>query len=150
MGKRFKVSIDGETFEVEINEIGPQQAITQINKESNKIEQPKVIETQVEKTHEKEITASPTKTIEVEPTSIETTDVSKNGASIVTAPLPGKILAINVKKGALIKKGDVLLIIEAMKMENEIFAAEHGKISKIFVNPGDYIIAGQKLIELEK
>jgi len=150
MGKRFKVSIDGETFEVEINEIGPQQAITQINKESNKIEQPKVIETQVEKTHEKKITASPTKTIEVEPTSIETTDVSKNGASIVTAPLPGKILAINVKKGALIKKGDVLLIIEAMKMENEIFAAEHGKISKIFVNPGDYIIAGQKLIELEK
>jgi len=121
-----------------------------LNKESNKIEQPKVIETQVEKTHEKKITASPTKTIEVEPTSIETTDVSKNGASIVTAPLPGKILAINVKKGALIKKGDVLLIIEAMKMENEIFAAEHGKISKIFVNPGDYIIAGQKLIELEK
>ncbi len=150
MVKRFKVSIDGETFEVEISEIGPQQAITQVNKESSKIEQPKVIETQVEKAHEKEITAAPTKTIKAKPTSIETTDVSKNGARIVAAPLPGKILAIKVKEGDTAEKGNLLLTIEAMKMENEIFAAEQGKISKIFVNTGDYVTTGQKLIELEK
>ncbi len=150
MGKKFKVTVDGETFEVEINEIGPQRVITQINKEDSKIEKSKVVETQAKKTHEEENTDISTNTIKTEPISIKTTDVSKNGAGIVTAPLPGKILSVNVKKGDAVKRGDLLLVIEAMKMENEIFASENGKIKEIFINSGDYVITSQKLIELER
>ena len=150
MGKKFKVTVDGETFEVEINEAGPQRVITQINKEDSKIEKPKVVETQAKKIHEKEITTTPTKTIKTEPISIKTKDVSKSGASIVAAPLPGKVLSMNVKKGDAVKQGDLLLVIEAMKMENEILASENGKIKEIFVDSGDYVTTGQKLIELER
>ena len=150
MGKKFKVTVDGEMFEVEINEAGPQRVITQTNKEGSQIESPKVVTTQAKKPHEKEITSTPTKTIKTEPMSIKTKDVSKSGANIVTAPLPGKILSVNVKKGDAVKQGDLLLVIEAMKMENEIFAAENGKIKEIFINSGDYVTTSQKLIELER
>ncbi|MEA3312840.1 MAG: biotin/lipoyl-containing protein [Caldisericota bacterium] len=150
MGKKFKVTVDGETFEVEISEIGPQRVVTQINKEDSKIEKPKVAETQAKKPYEKEITDTPANTIKTEPISIKTKDVSKSGASIVAAPLPGKVLSVNVKKGDAVKQGGLLLVIEAMKMENEIFAPENGKIKEIFMNSGDYVITGQKLIELER
>jgi biotin carboxyl carrier protein len=51
------------------------------------------------------------------------------GASTVTAPMPGTILSINVKAGDAVKKGQVLCILEAMKMENEIMAGADGCIS---------------------
>lgn len=150
MGKRFKVSVNGETFEVEISEISSQQIITQITEGSGKIEQPKDTGTQSKQIKEQEITAVSAETISAKPISSETADVSKNGTKIIAAPLPGKILSLTVKEGDTVKKGNLLLILEAMKMENEIFAAEQGKIHKIFVNPGDYVTTGQKLIELEK
>ncbi len=148
MGRKFKVSVNGEIFEVEVSEIGSQHVITQINKGSNKIEKPEDIKTQAKNT--KESATAVTETISAKPISTETTPAFNNGAKIIAAPLPGKILSLHVKEGDAVKKGKMLLMIEAMKMENEIFAAENGKISKIFVNPGDYVTTGQKLIELEK
>lgn len=71
------------------------------------------------------------------------------GANSVTAPMPGTILGINVKAGDSVKKGQVLCILEAMKMENEIMAVADGKVASILVNVGDSVNTGQVLLSLE-
>ncbi len=71
------------------------------------------------------------------------------GASTVVAPMPGTILSVNVKVGDSVKKGQVLCILEAMKMENEIMAAGDAKVSSIAINSGDSVNTGQVLIVLE-
>lgn len=71
------------------------------------------------------------------------------GAATVVSPMPGTILSVNVKVGESVKKGQVLCILEAMKMENEIMAAGDGKVASIAVNAGESVNTGQVLIVLE-
>jgi len=66
----------------------------------------------------------------------------------ITSPMPGKVIKINAKEGDEMKKGDVFLIIEAMKMENRIFAAKDCKIDKINVKTGDMVESSTALITL--
>lgn len=67
------------------------------------------------------------------------------GGVTVTAPMPGTILKVNVQNGAQIKKGDVLMILEAMKMENEIMAPNDGVIGSVNVQNGASVEAGTVL-----
>lgn len=70
------------------------------------------------------------------------------GSVSVDAPMPGNILDIKVSNGASVKAGDVLVILEAMKMENEIVAPQDGTVASINVNKGDTVEAGQTLVSL--
>ncbi len=71
------------------------------------------------------------------------------GASKVNAPLPGNIFKVLVSEGDVIKKGDVLLIMEAMKMENNVLAEKDGTIASIKVSVGDAVLQNDVLIEME-
>lgn len=66
------------------------------------------------------------------------------------APMPGKILEVMVKTGDIVKAGDTLLILEAMKMQNAILASTKGIIKKVLVKEGDATSKSDLLIELEK
>jgi len=66
----------------------------------------------------------------------------------VNSPMPGKIISIKAKIGDKVKKGDVILILEAMKMENEIVAPSEGTVASINVNPGQSVEAGTLLATL--
>lgn len=70
------------------------------------------------------------------------------GAVKVSAPMPGKILKIVAQAGAAVKKGEVLIILEAMKMENEIVAPQDGTVAGINVAVGDSVEAGAVLASL--
>ena len=70
------------------------------------------------------------------------------GSVNVDAPMPGNILDIKVANGAAVKSGDVLCVLEAMKMENDIVAPQDGTVASINVNKGDSVEAGQTLITL--
>lgn len=70
------------------------------------------------------------------------------GAVKVAAPMPGKILAIKANAGQAVKRGDVIMILEAMKMENEITAPEDGTIAGINVAVGDSVESGDTLASL--
>jgi pyruvate carboxylase subunit B len=70
------------------------------------------------------------------------------GEGVIGAPMPGKILRILVKEGEQVKTGQGLLILEAMKMENEIPAPKDGVVKRILVKEGDTVDTGQPLIEL--
>ena len=62
--------------------------------------------------------------------------------------MPGSIMTIFVKEGEVVEKGKVLLILEAMKMENDIVAESAGTVSKILVKEGSFVQAGSPMIEL--
>lgn len=70
------------------------------------------------------------------------------GATTVSAPMPGKVLSINVKAGDAVKSGDVLLILEAMKMQNEIMAPADGTVSDVRVSAGQTVATGDVMIVL--
>lgn len=70
------------------------------------------------------------------------------GSIKVDAPMPGNILDVKVSNGASVKAGQVLVILEAMKMENEIVAPQDGTVASINVNKGDTVEAGQTIITL--
>lgn len=63
----------------------------------------------------------------------------------VTAPMPGTILAVNVSNGAAVKKGDVIMVLEAMKMENEIVAPADGTVASVNVTKGSSVETGAVL-----
>ena len=67
----------------------------------------------------------------------------------INSPMPGKILNIKANVGDSVKKGDVLLLLEAMKMENEIVATEDGVVSSINVTVGSEVEAGDVLVTLK-
>ena len=67
------------------------------------------------------------------------------GGEKITAPLPGTILAVNVANGSAVKKGDVLMILEAMKMENEIMAPCDGAVTSVAVTKGASVESGTLL-----
>lgn len=71
------------------------------------------------------------------------------GSKKIEAPMPGTILSINVTKGQTVKKGEILLVLEAMKMENEIVSPIDGKVISINVKPGDNVNSGEILISLD-
>jgi biotin carboxyl carrier protein len=66
----------------------------------------------------------------------------------VSSPLPGKVLAVRAQVGQKVKRGDLLLVIEAMKMENEIFAGEAGTVRQVHVSVGQSVETGDPLAEI--
>lgn len=66
--------------------------------------------------------------------------------TVVPAPLPGNVFAIKVKEGDAVKAGDVLVIIEAMKMENEVCAPSDGVVKQIAVSKGALVATGDTLV----
>ncbi len=71
------------------------------------------------------------------------------GSEVVKAPMPGTILAVSVAVGQDVKKNDVVCILEAMKMENEIVATRDGTVAGIHTAKGNSVNAGDDLISLE-
>ena len=70
------------------------------------------------------------------------------GSIAVTSPMPGKILAVKASVGQAVKKGDVVLVLEAMKMENEILAPQDGTVASVNVNKGDTVNSGDVLVSM--
>ena len=67
----------------------------------------------------------------------------------ITSPMPGNILAVNVAAGDMVKKGQVLMVLEAMKMENEILAPHDGKVTAVAVTKGAAVESGALLCTIQ-
>jgi biotin carboxyl carrier protein len=128
MVKRYRVKVAGETYEVEVEELdgGTSSAV----RRAEPIVDPEV------------------KPVAADMAAKQPKPSGVTGEGIVSAPLPGKILSVKVQPGQKVKRGDLLLIIEAMKMENELFAGEPGTVQKIHVSPGQSVETGDLLVEL--
>ena len=71
------------------------------------------------------------------------------GGEAITSPMPGNILAVNVKAGDSVKKGQVLMVLEAMKMENEILCPRDAKVVSVAVSKGSSVDSGTVLCTIQ-
>ena len=83
------------------------------------------------------------------PTAPTTAKMPATSSKAVVAPLAGSVARIQVKEGDQITAGQVLVVLEAMKMETEITAPRAGKVLRILVEKGDAVAGGEGLIELD-
>ncbi len=127
----YKVTLNGKIYEVEVEK---GEAVIQAEYEAALPQATPVAATQ-------EAVAAPS-------AAPVATAPASAGANSVTAPMPGTINAVKVTSGQQVKKGDVLFILEAMKMENEIYADKDGKVGQVFVQKGASVSTGSPLCEL--
>lgn len=71
------------------------------------------------------------------------------GEGLITSPMNGRVLKVLVREGDEITAGTPLVVLEAMKMENEILASRDGKVARVHVTPGSTVESGAKLVEIE-
>jgi biotin carboxyl carrier protein len=74
---------------------------------------------------------------------------AKPSSKTINAPLPGSVLSINVKQGDSFNEGDVLMVVESMKMENNILAEKSGTIMRVCVTPGSSVMQDEALFEFQ-
>ncbi len=117
--KKYKINVNGQSYEVEVEEISGE--ITPI-------------------------VSAPAPKASAPKASAPKIPVASTGGEEINAPMPGKILQLKVKEGDSVSEGDTLLILEAMKMENEIFANTSGSIKKINVSANDMVDTGDVLL----
>ena len=101
-------------------------------------------------THEISLRASTVHVDVIDPLSLKRRrrEDETGGAGVVKALMPGRIVRVLVETGAAVRKGAGLLVLEAMKMENEIQAPADGVVDQIFVKPGDTVEAGGDLVHV--
>lgn len=123
--KNYRITVNGTAYDVAVEELGASAAPAT----------PSV--------------AAPVATAPAAPAPAAPAASGDAGSIVVSAPMPGKILNVKANVGASVKKGDVVLILEAMKMENEVVAPEDGTIASINVAAGDSVEAGDTLATLK-
>lgn len=138
--KQFKFTIHGNDYTVDIQGIEENIAKLEVNGTPYEVELHRKIKTSKTPT----IVRSP----EREPAKPEITKRDRGDAHPISAPLPGNILEIKVKPGDIIKKGQLLMIMEAMKMENQVLADRAGVVEHIDVHVGDAVLQGDILIKI--
>ncbi|MCD6419276.1 MAG: biotin/lipoyl-binding protein [Synergistetes bacterium] len=135
--KKFRVTVNGKTYEVEVEEIGGASGSAKVTaSEPVSVSEPKVSALEPKKVEEKVSPAAP----------ISEAPKSAAGGTVVSAPMPGKVLSVSVKEGDRVKEGDLLLILEAMKMENEILAPISGTIKQVSVSAGGTVNTGDLMV----
>ena len=137
--KKFKFIIDGSKYEVSVNEIENNVAEIEVNGTPFTVE--------IEREQKTAITARPTLKPTTAPAASHSTAVAST--MVVKSPLPGSIMKVLVAVGDSVKRGDVLLTMESMKMENNILAEVDGVIKAVAVEPGKNVLQDDKLVELE-
>jgi biotin carboxyl carrier protein len=147
--KKFKFTIDGASYSVNVKSVEGNQAEIEVNgksyavgleKEVNTLKTPILVRNDVQsKPSESKATV----------TSPAGSKPAKAGSKAIKAPLPGSIISIAVKVGDTIAKGDLLLVMESMKMENNILSEKEGVVKTIDVVAAQAVMQDDILLTLE-
>jgi len=141
--QKLKFKINGKSYEAVVSEKEHNVATIELNGKAYTVEVEKeeaVVSPKIAAPKRQSTSADAFVEPAVEP--------SGNPGSI-KAPLPGNVAKINVKEGAKVNAGEVLLVLEAMKMENEILAPAAGTVKKLYVQEGKAVQQGEALVDLE-
>ena len=135
MNKKYNVTVDGKTYAVEVEEM----VGTRVNRAPQ-------ISTETTPTKESEPVVNEPVVSEQVVAPVAPVNKDSIKGETLRAPMPGTILSVTAVVGQVVKRGEILLVLEAMKMENEIVANADGTISGIFVQKGANVQAGDILV----
>lgn len=145
--RRFKVKVNDEVFEVEVEEIGKGEAVRSVRTVSSTPVEPFSLPAPAPR-------AVPV--VPVAPSPVQKTVTSREqqapesgDGEVVKAPIPGVVSEIKVSAGGDVQKGDVLLLLEAMKMQNEILAPYDARVLEVRVSQGASVQTGDVLVKLQ-
>ena len=133
--RKYRVNVNGTMYEIEIEEINGSSSMA--------ARQTAPVRTAVPV--KAPVPAAPPKT----PEASRTPASSSAEGTAVCAPLPGNIVEVRVSGGQAVKKGDVLVILEAMKMENEIMAPCDGTVTSVSISAGAAVNSGALLCSIQ-
>jgi biotin carboxyl carrier protein len=142
MKKEYKYTINGNQYEVAIGDINELSAIVTVNGEEYQV----AWEAEPEE-EKKPVLGKPAATEASSESGEPAANVNTNNA--VKAPLPGVITSIEVAVGDEVKAGDTLLVLEAMKMANNIESEKDGKVAAILVKAGQSVMEDDPLVVIE-
>lgn len=134
--RKFIINVNGNQYEVEVEEV--------TNGETS-IKEPVETSQSAPKVEKSKPQSAP----QPKPATEKKEVVVSEGSEAIEAPMPGTVLKINVSEGDTVKEGQVLAILEAMKMENEILAPRDGRVASIAITEGASVNTGDKLIVIE-
>ncbi|MBW2466058.1 MAG: biotin/lipoyl-binding protein [Deltaproteobacteria bacterium] len=143
--RKYDLSINNNSYEVVVKKVTESEALVEVNGQEHTVSINQIESLILPETIPK---AAPEQKpgIKQAPNSVQTTAAS--GDNII-APMPGQIKAILVREGDMVKAGQKLLIMEAMKLENKLPAPRDGKVKHILVRDGDIVSQGQELIVIK-
>lgn len=143
--RRFNVKVNGKTYAVEVEEVGGGQGgFTYQPVQQVPVQQAPVQQAPVQAPPQPAPAPAPEA-----PKAKKTQPVVGEG-ELMTAPMPGTILDILVTEGQRVNKGETVIILEAMKMENEIAAIADGVVSKIYTSKSATVNAGDLLLSISQ
>ena len=141
--KDYKFTINGNIYKVSIDSIVDNVAQVEVNGTPYKIEMDRPAKKQV-----RPLTRPQKAPVSASGAPVVTKPTSTAGAGSICSPLPGVILSVDVAVGTVVKKGQKIAILEAMKMENSILADRDGEIKEILVNKGDSVLEGAPIVTI--
>ena len=143
--KKFKFTIAGQPYDTTVNEIEPNVCEVTVNGTVFQVE----IEKQETVKKKPVVAPRPAATGAATTAAKPAAAPASAGTTVVKSPLPGSIVKVMVQAGQEIKKGDTLLTMESMKMENVIASEVTGKVKSVLVQPGQNVMQDDKLVEIE-
>ncbi|MFO7977612.1 MAG: biotin/lipoyl-containing protein [Bacteroidales bacterium] len=143
--KKYKFTIHGNQYDVNIINVEDNIIEMEVNGTSYQVEVDKSFQAVKTPRLVRQRAIPSTETTPSEGTG---TRNHPKGTGIIKSPLPGAVLSIHVKPGDTVTAGQKLMVLEAMKMENNIDSDKNGKILSIKVNPGQQVMEGDVLIEI--
>lgn len=137
--KRFRFGIQGQKFEVDVTQKDEKFLTVEVNGTPYEVELDREIKT----------TKTPVLVRSAMPQGSPLPPANERSTIAITSPLPGIVISMAVKEGDTIHKGQVLFVLEAMKMENSIQSDYDGVVAKVLVQPGAQVLQGATLIEIK-
>lgn len=144
--KTYKIKVNGNDYEVAVKKTTDNQASVKVNGVEYEVE----VDTNFQKVNKPLLspTPAPTSQTTASPVASVRPAATPSASSVLKSPLPGVILEIFVKEGDTVKEGQKLMMLEAMKMENNIEAESNGVVTKINVSKGGSVLEGDVLISI--
>jgi glutaconyl-CoA/methylmalonyl-CoA decarboxylase subunit gamma len=137
---KYKITVNNQTYEVEIENINARPIVASVDGERFEVMPENAEQVKVRQPEKKSFSPS-------QAPSVKPAGQPMSGNNIQTAPLPGTVVEIFVKPGDKVEAGQVLLIIEAMKMKNSIRSLYSGTIGEVLVNQGQSVAHKQPLVQ---
>ena len=143
--KEYKLKINGNDYTVTVDEVDGSMAEVEVNGTPFKVEFEKPVKKAAAPAAKPVAKAAPAAAPAAAPVAKPAAPAGGAGQA-VTSPLPGVILEVSVKVGDAVKRGDKVMVLEAMKMENVIEATADGTVTAIKVDKGDSVLEGAPLV----